>query len=131
MTTDTCPVRATIRTVPLHFVIPRRTRTFKPNLVSTRSRPVDLHVPNVPDLATRTRQLSCPHATAHELPYELACAPTLSPHARASSTRLKGNNCTPSHTRLLFVSTTYIITIKTTFDAHASDVLQLFTSMPV
>jgi hypothetical protein len=102
----------------LHLAIPRRTSNFKPNLASTRSRPVDQHVPG---LATRTRRLSRPHATAHELPYELACAPTLSPHTRASSTRLKGNNCTPSHMRLLLVSTTYIITIKTTFDAHASD----------
>jgi hypothetical protein len=113
MTTDpTCPVRATTRTVPLHLAILRRTSTFKPNLVSTRSRPVDQHVPDVPGLATRTRRLSRPRATAHDSFYELTCAPTLSPHARASSTRRNGKYCKPSHSHAYLCQPQYLVINK-------------------
>jgi hypothetical protein len=100
MTTDTtCPVRATTRTVPLHHAISRRTSTLKPNLVSTRSRPVDQHVHDVPGLATRTLRLSRPCTTAHELRYELACAPTQTPHARANYLYYDNKSTFDTHTR--------------------------------
>uniref|UniRef100_A0A2S2NPR2 Uncharacterized protein n=1 Tax=Schizaphis graminum TaxID=13262 RepID=A0A2S2NPR2_SCHGA len=58
MTTDTTRlVRATTCTVTLHLAIPRRTSTFKPTPVSTRSRPVDEHVHDVPGLQIRTQWL--------------------------------------------------------------------------